>query len=50
MTQYDAFTFANKFVDDSTLNIIQNIKNIGGNIKAEELLLLKGIRKIISFW
>jgi len=50
MTQYDAFTFANKFVDDSTLNIIQSIKNIGGNIQAEELLSLKGIKKIIPFW
>jgi len=50
MTQYDAFTFANKFVDDSTLNIIQYIKNIGGNVKAEELLALKGIRKIVQYW
>jgi geranylgeranyl diphosphate synthase type 3 len=50
MTQYGAFEFSNKFVDQLTLDIIQSIREVGGNVKAEEVLSIKGIRKVVSFW
>jgi len=50
MIQYKAFEFANSYVDQLTLETIQLIKEIGGNVTAEQILQLKGIRQLITVW